>query len=140
MLKNRIFAILLTLTLMIPVFAEEPVSSKESPIEIQHKSVIPDTEQPSQAPTLMLPENELNPNSYKQPVSKKKIAKKFLLAMGGVGISSIFLFVILTLYNKARNALLEGSKELPPEGETSLVTPDNLTDAVKTFLDKTNWN
>lgn len=25
---------------------------------------------------------------YKQPVSKRKVAKKFLLAMGGVGISS----------------------------------------------------
>lgn len=76
---------------------------------------------------------------HKQPVSKKKVAKKFLAAMAGVGISSLMLFLILTLYNKIRENLLQAKKEIPPEGETSLVTPDNLVDAVRIFLEKTKW-
>ena len=77
---------------------------------------------------------------YKQPVSKRKVAKKFLLAMGGVGISSILHFVTLSLYNKVRSSIIEAAKEIPPEGETSLVTPESLTDAIKTFLEKTKWD
>ena len=76
---------------------------------------------------------------HKQPVSKKKVAKKFLAAMAGVGISSLMLFLILTLYNKIRENLLQAKKEIPPEGETSLVTPDYLVDAVRIFLEKTKW-
>ena len=76
--------------------------------------------------------------SYKQPVSKRKIAKKFLLAMGGVAVSSILLFLILSLYNKIREGFVTpegiGEKE-----ETMLETPDNTVDAVRTFLDKTKY-
>ena len=71
---------------------------------------------------------------YKQPVSKRKVA------MGGVGISSILLFVTLSLYNKVRSSIIEAAKEIPPKGETSLVTPESLTDAIKTFLEKTKWD
>ena len=73
---------------------------------------------------------------YKQPVSKRKVAKKFLAAMAGVGVSSILLYVTLSLYNKVRSSIIEAAKEIPPKGETSLVTPESLTDAVKTFLEK----
>ncbi len=75
---------------------------------------------------------------YKQPVSKKKMAKKFLMAMGGVAISSVLLFVFLTIYNKIRASIL-APKNDQQSGETSLVTPETLTDAVKTFLDKTKY-
>ena len=77
---------------------------------------------------------------YKQPVSKRKIAKKFLLAMLGVAVSSVLLYLILSLYNKIRDGFTTPRTETPPNGETSLVTPDNLIDAVKTFLDKTKWD
>lgn len=77
---------------------------------------------------------------YKQPVSKRKVAKKFLAAMAGVGVSSILLYVTLSLYNKVRSSIIEAAKEIPPKGETSLVTPESLTDAVKTFLEKTKWD
>ena len=77
--------------------------------------------------------------TYKQPVSKRKIAKKFLLAMAGVAISSIILYLLLSLYNKIR-AGFAGSQEIDTGKEPSLETPDNLIDAVKTFLDKTRWD
>ena len=35
---------------------------------------------------------------------------------------------------------IEAAKEIPPKGETSLVTPESLTDAIKTFLEKTKWD
>ena len=76
--------------------------------------------------------------TFKQPVSKKKIAKKFLAAMAGVLTSSFLIFFILTVYNKIRESILNQVKT--PEGKTSLETPDDLESAVKTFLDKTEWN
>ncbi len=74
---------------------------------------------------------------YKQPVSKRKIAKKFLFAMGGVGASSLIIFLMLSLYNKVREGFSSGAKT--PDGEVSLETPDDLQGAVRAFLDKTDW-
>lgn len=74
---------------------------------------------------------------YKKPISKRKIIKKFLFAMFGVGISSFLIFFGLSLYNRVREKLFSQVKT--PEGETSLQTPDDLDGAVKTFLEKTNW-
>ncbi len=73
---------------------------------------------------------------YKQPVSKRKIAKKFLFAMGGVGASSLIIFLLLSLYNKVREGLITGKFS---EEETSLETPSDLQEAVRAFLNKTNW-
>lgn len=82
---------------------------------------------------------DLNPNSFflKQPVSKRKIAKKFLLAMAGVAVSSFSIYFILTIYNRIREGFVPPTKT--PDGEISLETPDDLSSAVKTFLEKTNW-
>ena len=66
------------------------------------------------------------------------MAKKFLIGMGSVAVSSILLFLILTVYNKIRESIL-APKQDQQTGETSLVTPESLTDAVKTFLNKTKY-
>ncbi len=132
MLKHKFFTILLMLTLISPVLAEEPQAQVPEALT----SV-------SQETTESLVQKALNTTekiTFKQPVSKRKIAKKFLLAMAGVGISSILLFLILSLYNKVRESLGGSAKETPPEKITSLTTPDDLTEAVKTFLEKTKWD
>lgn len=129
--KSKILTIVIALMLISPVFAEEVVNTGDglTPItEVQ--------EEATQTVTQELPAMDTIP--YKQPVSKKKMAKKFLMAMGGVALSSILLFLILTIYNKIRASLLAPHSE-QPTGETSLVTPENLTEAVKTFLDKTKY-
>ncbi len=140
MLKHKILVLLLIITLISPAIAEPeniqgPLTgvSQETPLEpINAAEETPSTVQ------------ELPPApesiQYKQPVSKRKIAKKFLLAMAGVAISSILLFAILSLYNKLRESLGIAGQEETPENITSLTTPDNLEDAVKTFLDKTRWD
>ena len=135
MLKNKFFALLIMLTLVSPVLAEpENTGAQEALTPISQEDV---SDRYVSTAREELPVLDTIP--HKQPVSKKKIAKKFLAAMAGVGISSIMLYLILTLYNKIRENLLQAKKEIPPEGETSLVTPDNLVDAVKTFLEKTKW-
>lgn len=76
-------------------------------------------------------------NQYKQPTSKRKIAKKFLAAMGGVVASSLTLFILLTVYNKIRDNVKNRVKT--PDGEVSLQTPDDIKNAIKTFLEITKF-
>ena len=77
-----------------------------------------------------------NQFSYKQPVSKRKIAKKFLLAMGGVAASSVVIFLLLSVYNKVRQGFVQAKTD---EIENSLETPTDIDEAVRAFLNKTNW-
>lgn len=129
MLKNKILTIVIALMLVSPVIAEEATGEALMPIaETMQENVQTAKEESPQLDTI----------PYKQPVSKKKMAKKFLMAMGGVAVSSILLFVFLTIYNKIRASIL-APKNDQQSGETSLVTPETLTDAVKTFLDKTKY-
>ncbi len=137
MLKNRIIFVYLIFALAAPIAVQGEIFS-EPLTPIQEESVQPvpvDTVEVEE-----LPQEPVIQNNFKQPVSKKKIAKKFLLAMSGVAISSIILFVLLSLYNKLRASFGGNAIQPPAEGEAPLETPDNLTDAVKTFLDKTKWN
>ena len=121
---------------MMPVLAEESAPSEllNQPAEelaTKTKNKLPDN-------NIEVQEIPTTKNMYKQPVSKKKIAKKFLLAMAGVAISSIFLYLALTLYNTIRKGL---TKTVSTETkEASLETPDDMQSAIKVFLDKTNWN
>lgn len=128
MLKNKILTIVLAMMLISPVFAE--VNAGDGPAPITESTVQEESVQQD------LPKLDTIP--YKQPVSKKKVAKKFLMAMGGVALSSILLFLLLTLYNRIRNGVIATKQELPT-GETSLVTPENLIDAIKIFLEKTKY-
>ncbi len=116
-MKNRILAIMILTMLSLPVQVQA-VDDVEPVDAMQEEVVTPIT-------------------PYKQPVSKRKIAKKFLLAMGGVAASSCIIFLLLTLYNKVRESFVDGAKT--PEGEVSLETPDDLQGAVRAFLDKTDW-
>ena len=75
---------------------------------------------------------------YKQPVSKKKIVFKFLAAMCGVGVSSLVIYFGLSLYNRIRDGYINGVNT--SDGEASLRTPDNMEEAVKTFLDPPPWD
>jgi hypothetical protein len=147
MLKNKIIAVICILTLILPVFAVEPQNT-EVLSEEQAVETVVDQDESDIDTVSNLPENNVNatqdtittPTPYKQPISKKRVAKKFLLAMFGVVVSSLLIFGILTVYNKIREGFVK--KETLPEidGETSLDTPDDLTGAIKSFLDKTKWN
>ena len=124
-MKNRILIIVLSLILLLPAVS----FATENLLEEKELSVAEAVE-----------ENKLEDTNYeqfKQPISKKKIVKKFLLAMGGVAVSSFGLFFILTLYNNMRERNL--NKNFIDNNEESLETPADLNEAVKMFLNKTNW-
>ena len=88
--------------------------------------------------TVLAPEETL-PSRFKIPYSKKKLAKKFLIAMLCVAGCSVFLYGTLTVYNKIRDGIIASQTPIPPEGEKPLDAPSDLTEAVKTFIDKTKW-
>lgn len=136
MLKNKLLTLMLLLALCTPILAEEPINSDFSANTV-NQEVQTETFEQIKANSSAAKEQEAI--TYKQPVSKRKIAKKFLLAMAGVAISSIILYLLLSLYNKIR-AGFAGAQEIDTGKEPSLETPDNLIDAVKTFLDKTRWD
>ena len=126
-MKNKIFSIILSIALSLPVavWAVDDVIVDE----LDTRPTVSQLDED-------IVEEEL-PSDYKQPISKRKIANKFLKAMAGVVASSFIIFFMLTVYNRFRDRFFEQVKT--PEGETTLETPDNLNDAVKIFLDKTRW-
>lgn len=60
---------------------------------------------------------------------------KFLLAMGGVVLSSLIIFISLSLYNKF--LLKKPSVKNLEHQSNSLSTPKNLKEAISSFLEKT---
>lgn len=132
-MKNRILVGVILTMLILPVSAKVLQMPADTQVVEQEKI------QATNAPSDVIYPEEINPNSFphKQPVSKRKIAKKFLLAMAGVAISSFSIYFILTIYNRIREGFVAPVKT--PEGEISLETPDDLNSAVRAFLEKTNW-
>lgn len=129
-MKNRIFSIILSVMLSLPVAVWAVDTAVET--EIEPNPVVNQLDE-----DIDVTENEVV-TDYKQPIGKKNIAKKFLSAMGGVAISSFAIFFLLTVYNRFREQYLNAIKN--SDGEVSLETPEDLDGAVKIFLDKTNWN
>ena len=134
-MKNKLFAIILTVFLALPisVSAVDTVINEPTPIS---ETVQTEEESILEKELSEIPDNILE-NTYKEPVDIRKTSKKFLMAMLGVGISSFLIFFGLSIYNRVRETVLNEVKT--PEGETSLKTPDDLTEAVKLFIEKTMW-
>lgn len=76
---------------------------------------------------------------YKQPYSKKSMLKKLIIAMLCVIGSSVFLYISLSVYNKLKDTFIQ-QEPIPPEGEKALDTPSDISEAVKSFVERTNWN
>ena len=140
---SRIFAIIIAVILALPIgvcVAEDlPVTTElpaleELPVVEASQPKTADTAESIKTDTL----EQLTPNaSYKKPLSKRKIALKFLMAMGGVVLSSFMIYILLTVYNRIREGVV-----VPPqkrEDTDALETPDDYESAVKSFLDKTDW-
>ena len=137
-MKNRILVIVLAMFLSLPAISwavdETAPLTEEQPVAetVADNPQLLDDDYSAAAESLEQPDNP-----YKQPISKRKIVKKFLFAMFGVIASSLILYFGLTLYNRIREGFSNRVKT--PEGETPLQSPADLEGAVKTFLDKTKW-
>jgi len=144
MLKNKFITILISLALICPigiqstwVYAEIAETTETTNVadDIQQNNI--DEETAINTDSFQNDDIVADNDKFKQPISKKKIAKKFLLAMFGVAVSSFLIFFVLTLYNKVRCRVTNRVKT--PEGETTLKTPDNINEAIQIFLEKTQW-
>ena len=78
-------------------------------------------------------------NGLKTPSNKKALIKKFIIAMLCVAGCSLFLYISLSLYNKIRDGFIV-EDEMSADGEEPLEAPQDITKAVKTFVEKTHWN
>ena len=125
---NKLFSIVLIIMLSLPVAVQ--ANGNNTTNEIQDLPVVNTIDDDVE-------HIEDNNVDYKVPIDKKKIINKFLVAMGAVAGSSLLIFFGLTAYNRVRDNLLGDLHA--HNGESSLETPENYEDAVKTFLDKTHW-
>ena len=141
---KKLFAILIMCSLSLPVLATKGQGVDFARYSEQTLETFT-TEEVGELNKSSVPEPDLEtipkslPSKYKQPLGKKKLAKKFIIAMLCVAGTSIFLYAALSLYNKIREGFGD-SAIVPPEGEKPLDAPNDLTDAIKTFVEKTRWD
>ena len=141
---KKLFAILIMCSLSLPVLATKGLGVDFARYSEQTLETFT-TEEVGELNKSSVPEPDLEtipkslPSKYKQPLGKKKLAKKFIIAMLCVAGTSIFLYSALSLYNKIREGFGD-SAIVPPEGEKPLDAPNDLTDAIKTFVEKTRWD
>ena len=139
-MKNRMLVMIMALALALPVYSlqeEGVMPAQENAVEqVQtDENIVQKDEVVDNVPE----EKILTKESFKQPTSKRRVAKKFIIAMLSVGISSFIIFAVLSLYNKFRDSFSQTPMLDKKEEPSSLETPDNLNDAVKSFLDRTHW-
>lgn len=140
-MKNKIFTIILSVILLMPaafVNAETIPAPADNTIAEKEVTEINSEDLSSEEVSMTEAFSENQDIPYKQPISKKKLVKKFLLAMLAVGVSSLILYFGLSVYNRIREGLPVQIKT--SKGDSTLSAPDDFSDAVKTFLEKTNWN
>ena len=113
---------------------DKEILNKVNPEE----SILNEEELLSEKTVQSVPQNLIS-NRYKKPISKRKIIKKFLLAMGGVLASSIIIYAILALYNRIRLGLGSLEQFFESNEDKSLDVPEDVFDAVNKFIDKTKW-
>ena len=140
-MKNKLFSLILSAFLLMPagVLAIEDTVQYDEETRQAIEDVI-DSQKLDEDNLKVTEEQQpegITSTPYKTPISKKKLIKKFLIAMFGVAVSSFFLYFGLTLYNRFRSGLPKQIKT--PEGETPLETPADLQGAVRSFLNKTKW-
>lgn len=131
-MKKLIIVISLILLLPVQVIGE-PESIQEENTVVE--SVIPQNEEIVKENIEEMQQETL---PYKQPISKKQMAKKFIIAMLCVGGASIFLYIALSLYNKIRDGFVNTTYGTD-NGESLLETPQDIEEAVKSFVEKTHW-
>ena len=145
MIKRKLIAISMMCVLFLPVQAIEeqtdfePQNSQEFEVTTPEETAELENSNPISAEETILPEKTPTESGFKVPSGKKQLAKKFIIAMLCVAGCSVFLYLTLSVYNRIRDGFIADDTALP-EGEEPLEAPQDLTEAVKTFVDKTHGN
>lgn len=140
---KKLFAIIIMCILSLPVFATD-VREVEIPYAEKNNLEVLTSEEVNELSNKTVQEVDLStlpkqlPSKFKTPTSKRSLVKKFMVAMLCVAGTSVLLYGSLSLYNKMRDGL-NTQEPISSDGEQPLDTPNDLTVAVKTFIEKTNW-
>lgn len=112
-LKYYVAILFISLAISCPVMAENTAPAQESQPKVEQQAQLP----------------------VRRPTSKKALAYKFIMAMLGVGASSVIIYVLLTIYNR----FIYGSpmKLAEKTEDDDYKTPTNMKDAINIFLKKT---
>lgn len=142
-MKNKIFIILLSVTFVFStaVFAvEEELVPVGEPVAVETVSEDTIFNQSADDDIKEITEVDVQEPAlpHKKPISKRELLKKFLIAMVLVGGFSLILYFGLFSYNKIRE--IDKKQISTPEKDTPLVTPNDFDSAVKTFLERTEWD
>ena len=138
MRKNSIFILALSIMLSMPVFATEGIVPDVVPETIETEQAVL-TENNDNQDLTVIDTDVKNKTIYKEPVSKRKMAKKFLKAMLAVVASSLIIFIGLSLYNRLRDSFSTQAALTSGPNETDLETPEDMDEALRSFMDKTHW-
>ncbi len=134
-MKHKFFCIVILCSLVFPVFANQEPEVSVSNSEMETIENLTSEESNNDK----LASKEDLPVQYKEPFNYKKTIKTFLIAMFYVAGSSIFLFGTLSLYNKFRDGKYNDFG-LTQENDSPLETPQDISDAVSSFVEKTRWD
>lgn len=85
--------------------------------------------------SVAMAEGYTNEIQTKVPIGRKALAMKFVLAMLGVGASSVIIFVGLSAYNRFIYGTVK--PKIAKNEDESYQTPNNMKDAIEIFLRKT---
>ena len=87
-MKNKIFTIILSIVLSLPVAVW---AVDNTTLDSEQALVVNALDE-----DIIEQNRDIEESEYKQPIGVRKIAKKFLAAMGGVAVSSFAIFFLLT--------------------------------------------
>lgn len=111
--KNLIVIALLIYGVFAPVMADSPINTSKHHIKSAVKY------------------------ATKVPIGRKQLAMKFLLAMFGVGVSSVVIYVGLSVYNKLMYGTVSQKTRITDNEDDYYKTPSNMKEALNIFLKKT---
>ena len=134
-MKYKLFCILIVCSLILPVSAiqESEMSEPQSNLDVIENLASDESKNEE------LASQEDLPVQYKEPFNYRKTIKSFLIAMMYVVGSSIFLYGMLSLYNKFRDGIYSDFS-LSQENDSPLETPQDISEAVSSFVKKTHWD
>ena len=104
---RKLFSIIIVCVLSLPIFAENVLEANEpyNANEAAESTVQENTQNEDTVKEPELPNTQVTAASqFKQPISKKKLAKKFILAMLCVAGTSVFLIASTSLIKPVLSA------------------------------------
>lgn len=137
-LKNKIINLILALVISTLVFTGVESTASMFPTPESQSVTQTDTVSSTVPVAQKLPKTTVQKQEKQKPVRDnfQAIIMKFLIAMGGVLVSAVILFLVLKTYKKF--FMQNGANFMEKDYANTLESPKNFKEAINIFLSKTN--